>query len=338
MTPHPSLVARHSRGAAIIATLLALAASVVPARAVDAASNAYPDRPVRLLVGLPPGGGADAVARVLAEGLTRALGQQLLVENRVGAAGLIAADAVAKSAADGYTLLFGTVSSHAIFASLYRTLPYDPVKDFAPVSLIASYPLVLVVDSSLPCRTMAEFVAYAKARPGQLSYASAGNGSPLHLSMEMLKATVGIDVLHVPYKGGVQATGDLLGGRIQVILDVLPTQLANIKSGRVRALAITSAARNEQLPEVQTFAEAGIAAMDLSGWFAVFAPAGVPAPSLRRLHDAIVKVVDDPATRQRLALMGADAAKSTPQQLADFQQSEIAKWRNVVRLSGATAD
>ena len=337
MAQHRHFIARLARRGALGALAIALATGMGAVRAA-APTGAFPDRPVHLLVGLPPGGGADAVARVFAEGLARGLGQQVLVENRAGSAGLIAADAVAKSTADGYTLLFGTVSSQAIFPSLYRKLPYDTVRDFAPISMIASYPLVLVVSPSLPCRSMAEFIAYAKARPGQLSYASAGYGSPLHLSMEMLKTAAGIDLLHVPYKGGVQAVADLLGGEVQVIFDALPTQLANIRSGRVRALAVTSSTRSAQLADVPTMAEAGIAGMELGGWFAVFAPAAVPADTLRLLHAAAARVVDDPGTRERLALMGAQAASSTPQQLAEFQQAEIAKWRKAVHASGATLD
>jgi tripartite-type tricarboxylate transporter receptor subunit TctC len=321
---------------AFIAMRTTVAALIGSACAGGVSGQTFPDRPMRLLVGLPPGGGADVVARVFAEGLARDLGQQVLVDNRVGSAGLIAADAAAKSAPDGYTLLFGTVSSNAIFASLYKKLPYDPVRDFAPISMIATYPLVLVVNTLLPCRSMAEFIAYAKARPGRLSYVSAGHGSPLHLAMEMLKASAGIAVVHVPYKGGVQAMGDLLGGEIQVIFDALPTQLANIKAGRVRALAITSTTRNAQLPDVPTLLESGVAGMEFTGWFAAFAPAGLPAEILRRLHASVAKVLDEPGMRERLALLGVDATWSTPQQLAAFQRAEIAKWGEAVKASGAT--
>ena len=333
-----SIISRLVRRQTLIAASSALAVIAAPVAAHAAAGGAFPERPLHLLVGLPPGGGADAVARVFAEGLTRTLGQQVVVDNRAGSAGLIAADAVAKSPSDGYTLLFGTVSSHAIFPSLYKKLPFHPVKDFAPVSMIASFPLVLVVNTSLPCQSMAEFVAYAKARPGQLSYASAGQGSPLHLSMEMLKHAVGVDLLHVPYKGGVQAAADLLRGDIHVIFDALPSQLANIRSGRVRALAVTSPTRRAQLPDVPTLKEAGIGGMELGGWFAAFAPAGVPPETLHRLQSAVVKVLDEPATRQRLTLMGVDPAGSTPQQLAEFQRAEIEKWRKAVATSGASVD
>jgi tripartite-type tricarboxylate transporter receptor subunit TctC len=335
---HSTIIAGLTNRTRIVALRVFIAAATGLACAVGASGQTFPDRPLRLLVGLPVGGGADAVARVFAEGLSHGLGQQVLVENRLGSAGLIAADAAAKSMPNGYTLFFGGVSSHAIFASLYKKLPYDPVKDFAPISMIASYPLVLVVSASLPCQSLAEFIAYAKARPGQLNYASAGSGSPLHLSMEMLKTSAAIDLVHVPYKGGVQAMGDLLGGEVHAIFDALPTQLANIKGGRVRALAVTSKTRISQLPDVLTFSESGVADMEFSGWFAAFAPAGVPAETLRKLHAEVAKVLDDPSTRRRLDQLGAEAMGSTPLQLAEFQQAEIAKWAKAVKASGATAD
>ena len=320
-------------GARLFAAALLAAACMGAVQA-----QGFPSKPVRLLVGLPPGGGADVVARVFASKLGENLGQQVVVENRAGAAGLLAADSAAKSAPDGHTLLFGGVSTNAIFASLYKKLPYDPVKDFVPISRIATFPLVLVVNKALPADTLAEFIAYARLNPGKMSYASAGSGSPLHLAMEMLKARAGIDVVHVPYKGGVQALGDLLSGEIQVVFDALPSQIENIRAGKVRALAITSRMRNAQLPEVPTMFEAGVADFEYLGWFAAFAPAGVPADVVARLNAGIVAVLNLAATRERLAELGVDAAPSTPEQLAAFQRAEIERWAKIVKQSGAAVE
>jgi len=316
----------------VVGLLLALAI------AFDACAQAYPSRPIRLLVGLPAGGGADAVARVFARALAERLGHDAIVENRAGSGGLLAADAVAKASPDGYTLSFGSVSSHAIFASLHRRLPYDPVRDFAPVSLVATYPLVLVTSPRLPVTTMAEFIELARARPGRLSYASAGPGSPLHLAMEMLKARTGIDLVHVPYKGGVQAFVDLQSGEVGAILDALPTQLANIRAGKVRALAVTSATRNPQLPDVPTMAECGIAGFEFIGWFGLFAPAATPADVLALLHARSVEALRSPALRARLAELGTVPAPTTAEELAAFQRTEIARWRSAVLATGVSTD
>lgn len=324
------------------ALLAATRASVVGALAIAAIGLAhaqgYPSKPVRLIVGLPAGGGADTITRIVAARLSETLGQPVLVENRVGSGGLIAADAVAKSTPDGYTLLLGSISYNAIFASFYKKLPYDPVKDFAPISLVATLPNVLVVNLSMPAQSVSEFIAYAKAHPGKISYASSGNGSTLHLSMEMLKSMAGIEVVHVPYKGGVLAMGDLLSGRIQAMFEILPTQIANIKAGKVRALAVTTAKRNAQLPDIPTMAEAGVPGFEVTVWYAVFAPAAVPKPIIAKLSADLVKALNMPDVKERLAQQGADAAPTTPEQFAVFQKSEIAKWAKVVKESGANAD
>lgn len=298
----------------------------------------YPTKPIRLVVGLPAGGGADVLARATAERLAEQLGQPVVVENRLGSGGLVAADAVAHAQPDGYTLLFGGNGSNAIFASLYKKLPYEPVKDFAPVSRVATLPNVLVVNTALPVHSVTEFVAYARAHPGEISYASAGNGTTLHLSMEMLRSMTGIDVVHVPYKGGVQAMGDLLSGRVQAMFEILPTEIANIRAGKVRALAVTTAKRSPQLPEVQTLAEAGVPGFEVVVWYALFAPAATPEPVLTRLNTAAVKALAAPGLAERFAQLGATASASTREQLAAFQLSEVEKWAKVVRASGATAE
>lgn len=301
-------------------------------------SQEYPSKPIRMLVGLPAGGGADAIARIIAGKLGETLGQPVIVENRPGSGGLIAAETAAKAPADGYTLLFGSVSYNAIFASLYKRLPYDPVKDFAPISLLATFPLVLVVNPALPVRSMDEFIAHARANPGRINYASAGNGSPLHLSMEMLKTAAGIDLVHVPYKGGVQAVGDLLSGQIHAICDALPTQIGNIRSGRVRALAVTAPQRSPQIPDVPTMKEAGIADVEFVGWFALFAPAAVHKALVARLNAGAVAVIAMPEIRERLAQQGTEAVATTPERLAAFQKLEIARWEKAVKSSGASAE
>lgn len=301
-------------------------------------AQAYPSRPVRMIVGLPAGGGADTIARTIAAKLSDNVGQPIIVENRPGSATRIAAESVARATPDGYTLLFSGVTAGAIAVSLYKTLPYDPVRDFAPVSLLATLPIVLVVNLSLPAKSVSEFAAYAKSNPGKVSYASSGTGGTLHLSMEMLKTKTGIDVVHVPYKGGVQAIPDLLGGQIQAMFEILPTQLPYLKAGKTRALAVTTAKRSAHLPDVPTMIEAGVPGFEVTLSYALYAPAAVPKPIVAKLNGDVAKTLNAREVRERLAQQGADAASSTPDQLAAFQRSEIAKWAKVIKESGATAD
>lgn len=298
----------------------------------------YPTKPVRFLVGLAPGGGTDITARTVATRLSDVLGQQVIVENRPGSGGLIAADIAAKSAPDGYTLLLGSISYSAIFASLYKKLPYDPVKDFAPISLLATTPNVLCASLTFPPKSVSEFIAYAKANPGRVTYASSGNGSSLHLSMEYLKSLTGIDVVHVPYKGGSTTIPDLIAGQIQIMFNNLPTQVPFIKAGKVRALAVTTAKRNAQFPELPTMIEAGVPGFEVVVWYSMFAPAKTPSSIVAKLNTEVVKVLNMPDIRERLAQQGSDAAPTTPEQLAAFQKVEIAKWAKVVKASGARVD
>jgi tripartite-type tricarboxylate transporter receptor subunit TctC len=327
----------HRIRAYVIFIVVVLCAGALSPRLVDAADS-YPTRPVRLLVGLVAGGGTDVMARIVASKLGDALGQPVVVENRAGSGGLIAADTAAKAAPDGYTLLFGALSYSAIFASLYRKLPYDPVKDFAPISLVATVPNVLVVNPSFPARSVGDFIAQAKANPGKLSYGSSGNGSSLHLSMEMLKKRTGIEVSHVPYKGGAAAVLDLIGGHIQVMFDNLPGQIAYVKSGRTRALAVTTAKRNFQLPEVPTMIEAGVPGFEVNVWYGVFAPARVPAAVVAKLNTELVKTLRLPEIRERMAEQGAEPSPTTPEAFAAFQKAEVVKWAKVVKDSGAKVE
>jgi tripartite-type tricarboxylate transporter receptor subunit TctC len=331
ITPHWESTMKRSIGWWLLVSITSVACAA-PALAQ------YPTRPLRLLVGLQPGGGTDITARTVATRLTDVLGQQVVVENRAGSGGLIAADIAAKSPPDGYTLLLGSISYSAIFASLYKKLPYDPVKDFAPITLLATTPNVLCASLTFPPKSVAEFIAYAKKNPGKVNYASSGNGSSLHLSMEYLKFLTGIDVVHVPYKGGSATISDLIAGQIQIMFNNMPTQVPFIKAGKVRALVVTTAKRNPQFPELPTMIEAGVPGFEVVVWYSVFAPAKVAKPIIAKLNSDIVKVLNMPDIRERLAQQGSDAAPSSPEELAAFQKAEIAKWAKVVKASGATAD
>lgn len=327
------------RAIAMLGALVpALPAAAAQLEARSANDATYPNRPIRLLIGLPPGGPTDVVARIVAPKLGDALGQQVIVDNRTGAGGLIAAETAAKAPPDGYTLLFGAVSYSAIFASLYKKLPYDPVKDFAPISLVAKVPNVLVVNPAMPVRTVSDFIAHAKANPGRLSYGSSGSGTSLHLAMEMLKKQTGIEVVHVPYKGGPAATVDLIGGQIQVMFDNVPGQIPYIRSGKTRALAVTTAKRNFQLPEVPTMIEAGVPGFEVTVWYGVFAPARAPKPILEKLNAALVKTLNMPEIKERMAEQGAEPAPTTREDFAAFQKAEVVRWAKVVKESGATVE
>ena len=317
----------------VIAVSVVLLASIAAAQA-----QAYPNRPIRLLIGWPAGGGPDTVTRILAEQLSKSLGQPVVVENRPGAAGIIAGELLAKSPPDGYTLIYSVIGQYAIYPSLYKKLPYDPVKDFAPISLITNNGLVLVTSVSLPAKSLKELIAYAKANPGKISYASGGSGGVPHLAMEMLKSMTGTDMVHVPYKGMVQAIPDLLAGQVHVMFDNLPNELPNIKAGKVRALAVTTARRNTQLPQIPTFAEAGVPDFEVMGSSAMFTRAGVPKPIIARLNAELVKALNSPDVKARLQELGVEPAPSTPERVAAYQKSEIVKWAKVVKDTGATVD
>ncbi len=298
----------------------------------------YPERPIHLLIGLPAGGGADAIARFLAAGLGDALGHPVVVENRTGSNGLIAAEAVAKSTPDGYTLLFGGVTTAALMPALGGSLSFDPLMDLAPVSLVATLPMVLVVGNATPARTVGDLLELARAHPGQMNYASSGNGSALHLSMEMFKSRTGLDATHIPYKGGVQAIPDLLSGQIHAMFEILPTELANIKAGKVRALAVTSPRRNPLIPDVPTMAEAGVPGFEAAIWYAVFAPAHTPPTIIEELNTQIATVLRSSKVHEHLQQLGAEAKPSTPQDALRLQRVEIQKWTDVIRRAGVRLD
>ena len=320
-------------------TLAAVAACLLLAGIPSAiAQSAYPAKPVRLVVPFPPGGTTDILARAVAQKLSEAWGQQVVVDNHPGAGGNIGSDIVAKAAPDGYTLLMGTVGTHAINPSLYAKMPYNHVKDFAPVILVAGVPNVLVVNPSVPAQSVQELIAYAKANPGKLNFASSGNGTSIHLSGELFKTMTGTQMTHVPYKGSAPALTDLVGGQVQLMFDNLPSSLAFIKAGKLRALAVTSAARSTALPDVPTLAESGLPGFEASSWFGVLAPAGTPHDIVSKLNGAIAAWLASPEARDNLAAQGAIAAGGSPDAFARHIDAETAKWAKVVKASGAHID
>jgi tripartite-type tricarboxylate transporter receptor subunit TctC len=301
-------------------------------------AQTWPNRPIRMVVPFPAAGTTDIVARAVAAEIGKSLGQQVIVDNRPGAGGNIGSDLVAKAAPDGYTIVMGTVGTHAINVTLYSKLPYDAVKDFAPVTLVASVPNVLEVNPSLPVNTVGELIAYAKANPGKLNFASSGNGTSIHLSGELFKSMTGIQMLHIPYKGSAPAITDLIAGQANLMFDNLPSSIGHIKGGQLRAIAVTTLTRSPALPDVPTINESGVPGYEASSWFGVLAPAGTPKEIVGRLHDEIVKALKTPALRKNLQNQGAEPVGDTPEEFAAHIQSEIAKWAKVVKQSGAHVD
>ena len=300
--------------------------------------QAYPNHPIRLVVPFPAGGTTDILARDAAPKLTEALGQSVVVDNRPGAGGNIGADLVAKSQPDGYTLLMGTVGTHAINPSLYAKMPYDHIKDFVPVVLVAGVPNVLVVNPSLPVNSVADLIKLAKSKPGSINFASSGNGTSIHLSGELFKTMAGVDMMHVPYKGSAPALTDLIGGQVQVMFDNLPSSLPQIKAGKLRAIAVTSLKRSPALPDVPTINESGLPGFEASSWFGVLAPAGTPPGVVARINAEINKWLQSPEGKEQLLAQGAQAAGGTPEQFAAHIRAETDKWAKVVKASGAKVD
>jgi tripartite-type tricarboxylate transporter receptor subunit TctC len=309
---------------------IAFSIALTLAAAGVAYAQGYPNKPVRLLVGFAPGGGVDNTARIVASKLNELWGQPVVIDNRAGAGGTIATDIAAKAPADGYSLLFCGIWSHGIAPSLYKHLPYDHYKDFAPVSMVGTTPNVLVVNPSLPFKSVSEFIAYTKANAGKVIIGSPGVGSSPHMTMELFRLTTGIDIVHVPYKGGAPALTDLLGGHIPAMFDNMSTQLSVIKSGRTRALAVTSPKRSVHLPDVPTMRESGVP-IDVTVWYGICAPAAVPKPILGKLNTDLNRILNAPDTQRRLVEVGVDAAPSTQEQFAVFIKSETQTWARVVR-------
>jgi tripartite-type tricarboxylate transporter receptor subunit TctC len=302
-----------------------------------ALAQTYPSRPIRLVVPQSPGGSTDQVARPLALKLGEALGQPVIVENRAGAGSVIGTDIVAKAAPDGYTLIMGNAGSHGINAAVYSKLPYDILKDFAPVSQIAIAPNIFVVNPGLPVNTIPEFIAYAKARPGQLSYASGGNGSSSHMSMELLKSMAGIDVVHVPYKGSTPALTDVISGQDAVMSVNMPPAVPHVKAGKLRALAVTTRNRTPSMPDLPTVAET-LPGYETVAWFGVLAPAGTPKDVINRLSTEIARIARSPEMRERLAGMGAEPVGGTPDEFGAVMARDIAKWTELAKSVGIKID
>ena len=311
---------------------------VLAAFAVPVDAQTYPSRPVRIVVPLSPGGFADTPARMLAPRLSAQLGRQFFVENRPGAGGTIGADFVAKSAPDGHTLLL-TGTPHVISAHLYRSLPYDALKDFTPVALVASGPYALVVNPQrLPVDSVRELIAAAKAQPAKIDYASSGNGSAQHLVGALFNSMAGVELNHVPYKGSGPAMQDLISGQVSVSFAGIPNVLGHVKSGRLRALAVTTPKRWSELPEVPTLAEAGVAGYEATLWLNIAGPAGLPAEIVQRLHGEIAKALQDPELQASFRAAGVEATVLAPEPLAAFMRAEHEKWGRVVRQTGATVN
>lgn len=314
------------------------AAGAGKASAANAARD-YPNRPVRAVVPSVPGGGSDISARIFASGLSEALNNTpFVIDNRGGAGGTLGTHIVAKAPADGYTVLMGNISTHGINPALFKNLPYHPIKDFAPVSLFGTTPNVLVIHPSVPATSLKELIAYAKANPGALRYGSSGIGGSPHLSMELLRTMTGMDMLHVPYKGSGAVLTDLLGGRVHLTSSSLTSQLLYIKSGKLRALAVTSSKRNPQLPDVPTVIESGVPGYEVTIWYAMFVPAAVPRPIIAKLNSVIVKVLGTPEMKARLGQTGIDAATSTPEELAAWVKVEVEKWTRVVKMANVVPE
>ena len=299
----------------------------------------YPTKPIRMVVGFPPGGGTDVMARLVTPKMTAAWGQQVVIDNRAGATGIIGTDLVAKAAPDGYTLLMGHVATNAIAWSLFAKLPFDPAKDFAPITRVSSVPHIVVVHPSVDVRTVKELIALAKARPGQFTFPSAGNGSTPHLAGEIFKTMTGVNLIHVPYKGTGQSLQDLLGGQVQVAFDTTAAVMQYVKAGRLRPLAVTTLKRLASLPDVPTVAESGVPGYEVTTWYGLFAPAGTPPAVVRKVFAETARIVRLPDVKERLDGMGTEeTTNASPEEFSALVKTDIAKYAKVVKAAGLRID
>ena len=312
-----------------------LAATALPLMAI---AQTYPDKPIRVIVPVPAGGTPDVVARLVMPGLSNLLGQQLVVDNRGGAGGLIGAEMAAKAVPDGYTIFFSSPGSLTILPHLQKHVNYDTLRDFVPVSLVCIGPFLLITHPSVPAKSVQELLALAKAEPGKLNYASAGNGSANHLAMELFKSMANVNITHIPYKGAPQAVTDLIGGSVNLMFNSIPQVIQHIKAGRLRLLAVSTAKRSPQLPDVPTVSEAGVPGYESITWFGLLVPAKTPPAIIARLHKELVKVVHAPEMKAQLEAQGYDALGGTPAEFATFIRAESEKYAKVVKLSGAKVD
>ncbi len=331
------MTSRHTstRRLALATLATAAAAALLP---LAANAQAYPSKPITIIVPFSAGGTTDILARVVGQALTAELGQSVIIDNRAGAGGNIGGQLAARSQADGYTLFMGTVGTHAINESLYKKMPFDPIKDFAPLSRVANVPNLLVAHPSQPFKTVPEMIAYAKANPGKINFGSSGSGSSIHLSGELFKSMAKVDMVHIPYKGSAPAVNDLLGNQIAIMFDNMPSAIQHVRAGKLHAIAVTTAKRSPELPNVPTIAEAGVPGYEATSWFGLFAPAATPAPIVAKLNKAIVKVLGQADVKQKIADQGGEIVAETPAQFAAFIKAETVKWGKVVKDSGASVD
>jgi tripartite-type tricarboxylate transporter receptor subunit TctC len=311
---------------------------IAAAGALPVFAQSYPEKAVRVIVPFAPAGSTDIVARIMSQKLAERLKQSVVIDNRGGGGGNIGSDLVAKAQPDGYTLLVGTVGSLTINPSLYKKMPYDPLKDLTPIAYFGSTPNVLVVHPSLPVKSVKELISLARSKPGQLNYASAGTGGSVHLAGELFKNLAKVDIVHVPYKGSGPALIDLLGGQTQLMFSTMPPALPHVKTGRLRALGMTGAKRSPLVPDLPTIAESGLPGYEITQWWGVLGPAGMPAGVVTRLNSEVNAILQQPDVKERFASEGADTAPNTPGWFASYMKSEVAKWAKLVKASGATAD
>lgn len=320
----------------LVAALLAVACSLLAPPSF--AQGAWPQKPIRLIVPSPPGDGSDLMARAIGDKLTQALGQPIVVDNRQGAGGRVGTEAAAKAAPDGYTLIMGNAGSHGINAALYKDLPYDVERDFAAITQVMRAPNVLVINPSLPAKSVAEFIALLKANPGKYSYGSGGNGSSAHFTAELFKSMAGVDIAHIPYKGATPALTDVIGGQVVMFMGNLPPAMGHIKADRVRALAVTTAQRSSLVPDLPTIAEAGLPGFETVAWFGLFAPAGTPREIVARIRDEVAKIVQQSDIRERIVTLGGEPVGNTPAEFATIVRGDVAKWKGVAKAANIVAD
>jgi tripartite-type tricarboxylate transporter receptor subunit TctC len=302
------------------------------------AQGAFPSKALTIVVPFSAGGTTDILARVVGQYMAKDLGQPVIIDNRAGAGGNIGAQMVARAAPDGYTLLMGTVGTHAINQSLYKKLGFDPIKDFAPITRVALVPNLLVANPAQPFKSVKELIAYARANPGKLTFASSGSGTSIHLSGEMFQQMAGVEMQHIPYKGSAPALTDLLGGQTAIMFDNMPSVIGHVRAGKLRPIAVTTPNRSPAVPDVPTIAESGVPGYSATSWFGLLAPTGTPAPVMAKLHGSILKALADPEVKKKMAEQGAEPHGEKPEQFAEFIRSETAKWGQTVKVSGATAD
>jgi tripartite-type tricarboxylate transporter receptor subunit TctC len=306
--------------------------------AAHAFAQGYPTKPVRLIVPYPPGGGNDTLGRLFAAKLGERMGQPFVVENRPGAGTMIGTEAAAKSAPDGYTILLSSIATHALSPNLYSRVPYDPIKDFTPITLLGIAPTVLVISPDVPAKSLQELVALAKSKPGQLAYASGGNGTPPHINAEVFKAVAGVDLLHVAYKGGGPALTDLIAGRVHVMLDTAASAMPHVRAGKLRALALSASKRSPEYPELPTFVEAGLPQYDTNAWYSMHAPAGTPGEIVRRLNVELVAILKDPDILTRFKQLSTEPVGNSPEEFATFVRRELDKYARVIKAAGIKLD